>query len=276
MSSMDHGSTRTRRVGACASGSAAFAAVIVLSAGCSNLKMAVPEELARVSEELPITGRSRFAGLPGVNESFRIGSYEITDVDRDSEIAGSVSILGHSHKHIQGGYSYLFRGSKNQLTGECVISADKRGLSAGGPVSVEKALGTLGCVCRGSNLTMPLSYTTGMGTRAGGEWALGAGKSSRGKLRAAGRHFSIKMVSSTEGTSQTYKVGEGWKKNTATLQSLEPTGLLVYGGGPAGGLELLRPGRAWLARSLSSSQREAMACLFGGLVLYESPSGGNR
>lgn len=57
---------------------------------------------------------------------------------------------------------------------------------------------------------------------------------------------------------------------------LEPTGYLAYGGGPAGGLELLYPGRAWLARSLSSNQREEMACLFGGLVLYESPSGGNR
>jgi hypothetical protein len=206
-----------------------------------------------------------------VSESFRIGPYEITEVDRDWEISGGGSILGVSQKHVAGGYSYLFRGSNGERRGKCVIGADERGFPPGGPVSVRHAMGRLGCVCRGSNLTVQLSYTPGLGARGRGQWVLGDGENYRGKLQAGGRYFSVKIISSTEGKGRTYVEGEGWK-DTVVVPSLEPTGALVYGGGPAAGLELLHPGRAWFARSLKSSQREEIACLFGGLLLYESPS----
>jgi hypothetical protein len=87
MSSMDQTLMRMRWAAACASGSgvlatvdkleavgrgslrlpsaAAIVAAIGLFAGCSNLQIPVPADLTKVSEEMPITGRSRFAGLPG-------------------------------------------------------------------------------------------------------------------------------------------------------------------------------------------------------------------
>jgi hypothetical protein len=257
---------------------AAIAAVMGFSAGCSNLQMPVPAELAAVSEELPVADRSRFAGLPGVDQSFRIGSYEITDVDWDSQFTVSGTIQNFSHKDIKGGYSYLFRGSYEERRGECAIEAHEKGIALGGPLSLSKDSGTLGCRCLGSEsestLTVRLSHKMGRGPRDEGQWVLGggatAGPDERDELWAGGRRFAISIISSTEMKGKTWVVGEG-TRDTVQAPFMEPTGCLVYGAGPEGGLELLHPGRVWLARSLDSTEREDMACLFGGLLLYDSP-----
>ena len=249
-------------------GVAVIAALIGFSAGCSNLKMPVPAELAEVSEELPVTGRSRFAGFPGVGESFQMGPYGISGIDRESTFSTGLSILGLSRKRVIGGYTYLFRGSKNERKAECAIEAAEEKISLPGtPVSVGRARGTLGCVCHGSqgasSMVMPLSHEA--------KWLLGGtGKSHRGQLRSGRRDFSITAIFKTEQKGFNYVAGEGWS-DTVLVPSSSPTGCLAYGDGPVGGLELVHPGRAWFARSLDATEREDMACLFAALLLYEPP-----
>jgi hypothetical protein len=264
-------------------GAGALGALVGFCAGCSNLKMPVPPELVAVSEEVPITGRSKLAGLPGVDESFRIGPYEIADVDRDPQFSVGGSVPLFSHRDVVGGYSYLFRGSQDERRAVCAFEADKKVYGHGAPVSVRKAKGTLRCVCRGSesesDLTVRLSYTEEFGSQES-KWVLGdgttAGKESVGELRAGGRDFLIRVISSTATKGKTWVVGEGVKDDTVQMPSPEPTGCLVYGDGLEAGLELLHPGRAWFARSLNATEREDIACLFGGLLLYKSPSEGPR
>ena len=43
--------------------------------------------------------------------------------------------------------------------------------------------------------------------------------------------------------------------------------------GPAavGAVEVLHPGRIWLARALDNDGRSDLACLFAGLMLYKPP-----
>lgn len=263
-------------------GAAALGAVVGFSAGCSNLKMPVPPELVALSEEVPITGRSKLAGLPGVDESFQIGPYAITGVDRDVTFTGRISIFGLSHKQVRGGYSYLFRGSNDERKAECVIEGDEKAFAPGGSMSLSLARGALKCVCycgeRTASLMMPLSYSALVEVGGEGEnkWRLGgAGEECHGELSIGARDFRVKVISGTEQKGFHYVAGEGWG-GTTVVPTPEPTGCLVDGDGPAGGLELVHPGRAWFARSLNATEREDMACLFGGLLLYKSPSGGPR
>jgi hypothetical protein len=231
---------------------------LVIAGGCETVKMAVPPDLAEASEELPISGRSRFAGLPGVDTSFRFGSYEITDVDRDSDVAMSGSVPGFTHGHVEGGYSYLSRGGRDERRGECVVTGDKMGV-----LFVERSWGTLACTCQGSESESSLALPLGDG------WQPMSGGENRGELQAGGRVFAVEVIAATWSNGWAYEDGT-WKRGFA-MPSNEPTGYRVDGEGPAGGLELLHPGRVWLKPSLESTEREDMACLLGGLLLFEPP-----
>lgn len=266
--SMDRAWRRTRWVAAWSCGAAATAFSIALSAGCVKPTTPVPEELTAVSDELPITGRSRFAGLPGVGESFHIGSYEITGVDRDSQFSVAGSLPGFAHTDIWGGYSYLFREGNEERRAECAFQANKKVYGHGAPVAFRKAGGTLGCVCFGSesqsDLTLQLSYSRRLHDRQG-QWLAG-----RGELRAGGRGFGLEAISAMGTPGKEWVVGEGVKDTKVAVPSTEPTGFLVHGDGLEAGLELLHPGRMWLARSLRSGERREVACLLGGLLLYRA------
>jgi hypothetical protein len=261
-------------------GAAALAVAIGLSAGCATPSIPVPPELARVSEEVAVVGRSKLVGMPGVSTSFRIGPYEVTDVDRDWQ-SSQTALQAWSHRlpseRIQGGYSYRFRGERDVRAAMCVVEADRTEASTTGGAgtwTLGSGRGALRCVCqgrpRGRELEMGLSFTAaGKGGRP--EWLLGGGQRDRGRLQAGEHDFALRTLSSVEGKG--YVAGEGWK-DKAAVPFGETTGLIVEGEGPVGALEVLHPGRAWLARSLQATEREDMACLFAGLLLFESPSGG--
>ena len=56
-----------------------------------------------------------------------------------------------------------------------------------------------------------------------------------------------------------------------TLSDGEPSGYRVDGEGPLGAVEVLKPGRVWLAKSVAVAERAELACLFAGLMLYMPP-----
>jgi hypothetical protein len=256
---------------------AAMAGLVGLSLGCPKVKIPVPPELAQASEEVPVTGRSKFAGLPGVETSFQIGPYQITDVDREYQISGAAAqawVHRFAYQHVQGGYTYRFRGSRDERGANCILAADEGSFSPDGSFLVGGSGGTLRCACdgrpRAAELMVRLTYTrAGKGGR--GEWILAYGGQERGQLQTGQRDFALQILSTVEGRG--YVAGQGWS-DTAAVPFGEPTGCLVEGEGPVGGLELLHPGRAWFARSLEVTEREDMACLFGGLLLFEVPEEG--
>jgi hypothetical protein len=251
---MDPMSARRRRL----IRAVAIAALIGSCVGCPKVRIPVPPELAQASDEVPVTGRSKFAGLPGVETSFQIGPYQITDVDREYQISGAAAqawVQRFAYQHVQGGYTYRFRGSQGERGANCIIAADEGSFSPDGSLRVGGSGGTLRCTCdsrpRAAELMARLTYTSaGKGGR--GEWLLADGGREGGKLQTSQRDFALRILSTVEGKG--YVAGEGWK-DTAAVPFGEPTGCLVEGEAPVGGLELLHPGRAWFARSLELTER---------------------
>src|SRR5262245_31464643 len=54
---------------------------LVLVSACGAAHMALPADVAQASEEVPITDRSSWSGALA-DESFGLGPYKVTDVDR--------------------------------------------------------------------------------------------------------------------------------------------------------------------------------------------------
>ena len=224
---------------------------LMATAGCETVKMAVPEGLAEVSEELPISGRG--------GSTVKMGPYEITDIDRDVDVHLGGSVPGFAHAHTSGGYSYLLRGSGGERTGQCAVTGDKVGIAGLGAT-----WGTLGCACQGSRSESSFKLPLGDG------WQLRHGSMNRGELQVGGRALAVQVIAAVETGGRTYDFDEGrWKKG-GSMPWKEPTGCHVDdAAGPVAGLELLPPGRIWLARSLESTERADMACLLSGILLYQ-------
>jgi hypothetical protein len=77
-----------------------------------------------------------------------------------------------------------------------------------------------------------------------------------GVLIANGQQYRVASINEREGG----------------FSSGDPTGYRVDGGQPTGAVEVLNPGRIWLARNLKEPQRAGLACNFAGLMLYLPPT----
>jgi hypothetical protein len=220
------------------------AVLIVLLCGCNTPKMWVPPELAEACEEIPITDRSVFGG------GFRMGPYEVGDVQRDrsAKLPSGASLPGFSSEQARERYSYAFRGGDPEREGACVAAFD---------TNLLMRIDTLMCVCKGSErgATVDLQVTRG------------------GQLYAGGHVYSVKEISA-EPRKAWHRVEGEMEYSEMAWETGSTTGYRVDRDGPVGGVEVLRPGRAWLAPSLESSEREDLACLFGGLLLYEPARAG--
>ena len=69
---------------------------------------------------------------------------------------------------------------------------------------------------------------------------------------------------------QQYRI-ESINERAEGFSSGDPTGYRVDGDQPTGAVEVLNPGRIWLALNLEQPQRARLACTFAGLMLYLPP-----
>src|SRR5262245_54543058 len=93
----------------------ATAAVLLVSA-CGAAHMALPADVAQASEEVPITDRSSWSGAL-VDESFGLGPYKVTDVDRKWDSTRSSSLFGVDRSKTTGGYAFKLAGKDVALDG---------------------------------------------------------------------------------------------------------------------------------------------------------------
>lgn len=216
--------------------------------GCSTTsQMVVPADVSGALDAIAATDRSLWSGALA-DETFTLGPYQITDVDRDWDSSNSnsfaVAEFNFSSGKTEGGYAYRFRTPDGRMSGQCLTEAKDSSFSLSS-VDFQNRVAKLSCICNHSGTEV---------ARVMLQADITAGYS--GSLTVSDQHYRIKSINEREGG-----FGSG-----------DPTGYRVDGNQPTGAVEVLNPGRIWLARNLKEPQRAKLACTFAGLMLYLPPT----
>ncbi len=232
--------------------SVTHAAVVMMTAAgflggfSTTSQMVVPADVSGVSDVIAATDRSLWSGALA-NETFTLGPYKVTDVNRDwdSSRSSSVSVskFGFSWGKTEGGYDYGFETPGGQMSGQCLTEAKDTSISVRS-VDFQSRVAKLSCICNESETEV---------ARVMLQADITAGYS--GTLTANGQQYLIESINDREG---------GFSNG-------DPTGYRVDADQPAGAVEVLNPGRIWLALNIEEPQRARLACTFAGLMLYLPP-----
>lgn len=219
------------------------AVALLLLTACAPTRMAVPPDLAKDGEALPISERSSWSGALA-DESFKLGPYRVVDVDRKWDSNSSTSLGPYGSSKSEGGYTFTFKTPAGDARGTCAIVDSAKGVDFGG-LGFGKNGSTFTCRCEG----------------VGAQADLALGKTSDqpfgGPLGTRSGRFEVNAVHDDD------------KGNTRG----NALGFAVRSTDFAGAVEIERPGRVWLARTLDASARADVACVFAGLLLYLPPGG---
>jgi hypothetical protein len=215
-------------------------ALIVMA--CGTPHMVVPPEIATASEEVAATDRSSMSGA-FANESFKLGKYAITDVDRDWNSGSAVGVLGFSSEKSKGGYAYKVKAQGVDLAGGCVSETADKSMSLGSGMSVGSSFAKLGCTCSGQGEPTKVVISASTSDKYSGD------------LKTHAASYRVAAIYEAKGM----------------ISNGQPTGYRVDGETPRGAVEVLKPGRAWFARGMDDAERTDLVCLYVGLMLYMPP-----
>ena len=208
--------------------------------------MVVPADINGILDVIAVTDRSIWSGALA-DESFTLGPYKLIDVDRDWDssrsLGFSISKFGFSSGNTEGGYTYELETLGGPMSGQCLTQAKDTSISVSS-VDFQSRVAKLGCICDRSGTEVARIILQADVT---------AGYS--GTLTASGQQYRIESINEREGG----------------FSSGDPTGYRIDGDRPAGAVEVLNPGRIWLAPNLEEPQRANFACTFSGLMLYQPP-----
>jgi len=215
---------------------------------CAGPRMVAPKDVAQGSQTLEVAERSSMTGAL-VDESFKLGKFAVTDVDRDWNKKSGFAVPGYSNDTTTTGYSYKLKGAAGAWDGSCASAANKKGVAILGG---EAAWGSssITCECKqgatSASVVLKSDSPDSSSKKMSGEISTSAEKK-----------YKVSVVSETD------------KSNF----SESPAGFRYDGAdGAVGAVEILRPGRVWLGEKLSEEERPPVACLSAGLMLYQAPS----
>lgn len=215
-------------------------------AGCAGPRMVPPGEVAQGSQVLEVADRSSMTGSLA-DESFKLGSFQVANVDRDWTKKSGFGVAGYSSDSTTTGYSFALKAGESSWAGSCASQADKQGVGLlGGEAAWGKTRITCECKSGGTTASVVLENQSPDSERGLG-----------GELSAGGAKYRVSAVVETDKSS----LGSG------------PAGFRFDGeAGSVGAVEVLRPGRVWLNERLPEAERTPVACLSAGLMLYQPPS----
>lgn len=221
---------------------------LVLTTGCSTLRMIPPPDVTAQSDFLEVKRRGLSSGTL-VDESFQLGPYKVANVRRGTD---SIKKLSHvvedvevGRAQIHGAYSFEFKGGGDTLHGRCEIYTRRKSTSLG-TLSSTTQDSRVNCICGSGDQAARLEMGADPRTKEPG-----------GKLFLAGRTFELTPVKETNARWASQPGGfrvddENWK--------------------PVGAVEILHPGGVWLSRSLDETERHPIGCLLAAVMLYDEPS----
>jgi hypothetical protein len=205
----------------------------VATIGCATPRMAPPADVAKASEVLTVSDRSRAAGA-FVNEGFKLGAYQIVDVNRKWTSTEGTGIGPWSKETKTTGFSYTLAAGGKKLPGKCSSVSKSQAIGNFSWGSLEIA-----CSCEGEAGKAELVMTD-------------TGRT----MRMGNKEYKVEPINAVE--------GGGTQSN--------PTGFRVDGEEPLGAVEVVHPGQVWLKKGLDDATRAQTACTFVGLMLYKAPS----
>ena len=205
----------------------------VLLIGCTGPRMAPPADVASASEVLAVSDRTRWSGQ-FVNEGFKLGNYDVVDVDRAWSSTSGSGFGPWSKETKTTGFSYALAAGGKKLPGKCssVSSSQAVGGFSWGHMKIA-------CACDGEEGNSELVMTDKGRT-----------------LKVRDTEYKLEPVHALAGGG--------------TLA--DPTGFRADGDQPLGAVEVMHPGQIWLKKGLDDATRATTTCIFVGLMLYKAPS----
>jgi len=208
--------------------------LLSLGSACATARMAAPADIAGASEVLTVSDRSRASGT-FVNEGFKLGSYEVVDVNRKGTSGDSTAVGPWSKETKTTTFSYALAKSGKKLPGKCSSTSSSHsvgGFSWGGT--------QIACVCEGEAGKAEILMTDESQT-----------------MKVGGKDYKLQPINALEG---------GGKQS-------KPAGFRADADEPLGAVEVVHPGQVWLKKGLDDASRDLTTCGFVGLMLYKEPAG---
>jgi hypothetical protein len=197
-------------------------------AGCATPRMAPPSDIAGASEVLAVSDRSRASGS-FVNEGFKLGNYEVVDVDRKWNSNSSTGVGPWSKETKTTGFSYVLASGGKKLPGKCSSVTSSQGVGGFSWGHVKIA-----CACDGE----------------AGKAELVLSDSGR-TMKVGDKEYKVQPINAVQGGG---------------TQS-DPTGFRADGDEPLGAVEVAHPGQVWLKKGLDDATRANTTCAFVGLMV---------
>lgn len=216
---------------------AVMGAVGWLLVGCATARMGAPNDVTESSEVLTVSDRSSASGA-FVDESFKLGTYNVADVDRDWNSSSGVGVGPWGKETKTTGFAFNLKGGAKALAGKCASETREQSvLGLGGEFSWGNT--TVACACEGDGDKAELLMSKKQNT-----------------VTIDGTTYELAPVHST----------------TEGDDASEPTGFRADGDELLGAVEVMHPGQVWLNKALDDGAKSKAACLFAGLMLYKPPS----
>jgi hypothetical protein len=204
---------------------------------CTTSRMAPPADVAIGAEVLEVKDRSGAAGT-NVDESFRLGRYFVTEIDREWDSNDGFHVGKYGEGKPTRGFRFQLKGGNKTLDGTCATEQVEQPLL---PIEagVDWSSATVACRCEGDGQKAEL-------------------------VISAKRN---RMVIET----QIYQLRPVYSQEDGTEGS-DPVGFRADADGPFAAAEVVFPGRIWMKEDQPPSVHAKMSCLFAGLMLHEPGS----
>lgn len=216
--------------------------LLLSAAGCSTAHMVVPSDIAG-TEMIEVTERSSFTGSLA-DESFKLGPYDITDVDRDWNSTSSIGVFGFESEKTTSGYAFHVKRAGSDVKAGCATESGGDSTSIGGGIEISgSSFAKLGCTCGDAASGVKVVVSAQNEKEYGGELVTRNGK---------------------------YRITAIYEAN-GMISNGDPAGYRIDGESAIGAVEVLRPGRAYFKKGLPNDEHADLACLYAGLLLYQPP-----
>lgn len=214
---------------------------------CTQPRLVPPNELASGARVLTVSERSSLGGL-FVDESFKIGDYDVADVDRDWNHHSGYSVFGSGSNVNTTGFSYRLIGKKRYAA--VCSSVENESHTNAVIFTVRTAKSRMACTCR-----------------AGEEFPEEEDKQ---HLLEVFGNFDEQLESGFiywEGKS--YPVSAILETEPKVYQTKTP-GFRIDNeeGKVLAAVEAIYPGQIWLSSEIPEAIVEPVTCLLSGLMLY--------
>jgi hypothetical protein len=217
--------------------------VLTMTGGfaCTPLRMGVPADLAQESDVLQVTDRSSMTGA-FANESFKMGPYEISNVDRKWNSSSSGSSLNFSANEAKTGYAFTFKTPQGEAKAQCGSKANQHNTSVMG-FDITTSQDDIGCACEGAGASGKIQIGSGNGD------------THQSQVNTRGGNFTaVAVMRFSNGSKSSAPIGYEFRAQNVVSA-----------------VELAHPGQLWMAKSLDEPTRADLACMAAGLLLYIPP-----